>query len=249
MQTSPRRLRSRATQPRVHEHNATAPADGQAHPSRPDARAANTAHSRPRRWLRRGAYLSAAALTVAAVPAIAVAASSGVTYHACVVNKTGALRVVSAAAHCGSGQHKISWNSTGPAGPKGATGRQGPAGDVAGYYTSTTNHLTLSGTLVSYLTLNLPAGNWIVQSANEIASTASGMQADLCEIDQNGSDVTYRDAQVSPPSITVESIPNVAAISGGGTITLECAQIGGSGLTYAASGSMAAFQVSSLTSQ
>jgi hypothetical protein len=56
------------------------------------------------------------ALVAGAIPA--VAANFGgkpTTYYACVTTRTGAIRIVSAAVRCRAGQHKISWNSQGPA--------------------------------------------------------------------------------------------------------------------------------------
>jgi len=54
--------------------------------------------------------------------------AAAATYYACVTSSTGAIEVVSASTACGSGQYKITWNETGPAGPKGATGPAGPKG-------------------------------------------------------------------------------------------------------------------------
>ena len=45
----------------------------------------------------------------------------------------------------------LSWNQTGPAGTASRAGPPGPAGDVAGYYTSTTSHLILGSTAFPYL--------------------------------------------------------------------------------------------------
>ena len=47
------------------------------------------------------------------------------TYYACVNNSSGAIDIVSATHVCEAGQHKISWNETGPPGPKGDTGPRG----------------------------------------------------------------------------------------------------------------------------
>jgi len=66
-----------------------------------------------RRWLPLGAAAAAGALIASAVPAIGLATSQAVTYNACVVNRTGAIRMVSTAAPCGPGQHMISWSTGG----------------------------------------------------------------------------------------------------------------------------------------
>jgi hypothetical protein len=52
-------------------------------------------------------------------------------YYGCVNNTTGDIRIVSKSTVCKSTEHKISWDQTGPQGPKGpqgATGPQGPKG-------------------------------------------------------------------------------------------------------------------------
>jgi len=65
--------------------------------------------------------------------AVAVADSQPKTLHACVSNKTGAMRAVGSTS-CKSGEHSISWNSKGltgargPQGPQGLQGVQGPGG-------------------------------------------------------------------------------------------------------------------------
>ena len=54
-----------------------------------------------------------------------------VTYYGCVVNSNGDITIVNQSTVCGTGQHKIQWNQTGPqgpAGPKGPAGPQGPTG-------------------------------------------------------------------------------------------------------------------------
>ena len=69
----------------------------------------------------------------AGIPVIAAAATSTVTYYACVTNSTGAIKVVGKTTKCGTGKHKISWNNIGPRGPqgpRGVTGPQGPRGNT-----------------------------------------------------------------------------------------------------------------------
>ena len=87
----------------------------------------------PRRPRRRPSWIvglaaTAGVLTAGAVPAVALTTSAPVVYHACVTNTTGAIKIVSASATCATGQHKISWNNLGPAGPAGQNGAAGPQG-------------------------------------------------------------------------------------------------------------------------
>ncbi len=107
--------------------------------------------------------LAGAALAIAAAvgPAMAVETSNPVTYDACVTNSTGVIKIVSASAKCGKGEHKISWNKVGPA------GQPGPAGVTAGYasYSLDNTSVTLPGSgsePVPVGKLTLPAGNFIV---------------------------------------------------------------------------------------
>ena len=68
-------------------------------------------------------FLACCALPFTSQPAHAVT-----TYYGCVTTSTGAIRIVSKTTTCKSTETKITWNQTGPAGPKGATGPAGPAG-------------------------------------------------------------------------------------------------------------------------
>src|SRR5262249_9394024 len=57
------------------------------------------------------------------------AAGKTVTYYAC-AGKSGPIDIASQSARCPRSEHKISWNNTGPRGPK---GRPGAATGVEGY--------------------------------------------------------------------------------------------------------------------
>jgi large repetitive protein len=74
-------------------------------------------------------------LVLAAVGAIASAASGDGQIHACKVKRHGLLRAVDAGVSCKRTETALSWNIqgvAGPAGPAGATGPQGPKGDPGG---------------------------------------------------------------------------------------------------------------------
>lgn len=66
------------------------------------------------------------ALFLSLVAARSAAAQSVI--FACVNNTTGAVQIVGSTTTCATGSHKIQWNQTGPAGPKGATGPAGVKG-------------------------------------------------------------------------------------------------------------------------
>jgi type VI secretion system Hcp family effector len=67
------------------------------------------------------------ALPAAAQDAARAASSQG-TIHACVDDKSGAVRIVKDDDDCRSKEHAVSWNRRGPAGPAGAVGPAGPIG-------------------------------------------------------------------------------------------------------------------------
>jgi hypothetical protein len=146
------------------------------------------------RPLRYGALLAAAALASAAVPAaLAAAVSAPVTYYACVTTKTGAVKMVSTTAACGTGQHKISWND---AGPKGATGARGPAGPrglagvVKGYQDTSNGAALDSAALTTVATLVVPSGTYIINadvsvamhSATQVNCLVQGRDGDFDEV-------------------------------------------------------------------
>jgi hypothetical protein len=79
--------------------------------------------------LRRGARrLCVSALALVFFETLAIQAAQASTIHACVKPKTGATRIVSAKAKCHHGEQKLSWSTTGPAGPQGSAGLQGSEG-------------------------------------------------------------------------------------------------------------------------
>jgi len=132
-----------------------------------------------------GLTATSIALTAGAIPAVAAATNTPTVYHACVTNATGAVKIVSATATCGTGQHKISWNSLGPAGPagtqgpqgpQGATGPQGPQGSpgvTTGYSSFNSNFVQLPAGIFNTTfvgSLSLPSGTFLVN----VTAIASG---------------------------------------------------------------------------
>src|SRR4051812_13884120 len=63
-----------------------------------------------------------------AAAGVAGATSSDTVYNGCALNTTGVLRQVAATTACRSTEHRITWNSRGPAGAAGARGPAGAAG-------------------------------------------------------------------------------------------------------------------------
>jgi hypothetical protein len=76
-------------------------------------------------------FLIACCLPSVAQPSAASANDllpSATIYYGCVNNSTGDIRIVSKSTVCKSTEHKISWDQTGPQGPKGPQGPTGPKG-------------------------------------------------------------------------------------------------------------------------
>jgi hypothetical protein len=196
--------------------------------------------TRRRRLWACGCGAGAVALLGAAIPAMAAAGTTTVTYYACVTNKTGALKIVSKSTVCARGTHKISWNNTGPHGPKGATGSQGatgrqgpggPPGVVSGYASANTNEVTVSDSALSPTsvgTLSLPAGNFLVMAKTTVlAAYALATNDDVvCSlVDGGGNDLDFSASQLEPAngsSFDYQTIPLEGSTSVGGTINVYC---------------------------
>lgn len=76
------------------------------------------------------AAAAGAVATAALIGGVSLAVGSTTPLYACVTNRTGAVRMVSATTTCARTENKITWNVEGPQGPAGAAGAQGVAGPV-----------------------------------------------------------------------------------------------------------------------
>lgn len=74
------------------------------------------------------AAATGAVATAALIGGVSLAVGSTTPLYACVANRTGAVRMVSATTTCARNENKITWNVEGPQGPAGAAGVQGVAG-------------------------------------------------------------------------------------------------------------------------
>jgi hypothetical protein len=169
-----------------------------------------------------------AALVLAAgvaIPAVALSASSPVTYYACVTNSTGALKIVSKTATCAAGQHKISWNNIGPKGPKGARGARGPAGLVSSHIAQSSSFVALNSsedTVV--LTLSLPAGSFQV-SADVGADLDDTSMPDTVSCSMLDGNNNVLDDQYTSYSLEGE-LTLLGDTTVGGTIEVQCFDFG-----------------------
>jgi hypothetical protein len=155
-------------------------------PGQPTDKQGKQGWHRPRLLLQAGALAGVAVLAGAAIPALASGGSAPVTYYACVTNSTGALKIVSKATKCHTGQHKISWNNVGP---RGLTGARGAAGLVRGYIDNSGGADLTNSSLTTVGTLHLPAGKFLVTAKVDagIGSSNNGDDVVSCDVtDSNG---------------------------------------------------------------
>jgi hypothetical protein len=172
--------------------------DEQSGEGRREHSAAGHGRRRVRRRLQIAGAAAAVALIAGAVPAIAAATTSTVTYFACVTNSTGAIRIVGKATGCGTGQHKISWNNSGP---KGAPGQRGPAGVVTGFVDTSDAAQQVGGIASTVATLPLPAGKYLITAKADaiLGTTDSSADAVFCNlIDSNGNFLDSTSASLNP---------------------------------------------------
>jgi hypothetical protein len=130
-----------------------------------------TSTIRNHRHIRWAATAAAALLLLSSGAAAAsiVNAAKSTTIHACENTKSGALSViVKSGAKCGRGTKALSWNTQGPAGPK---GRTGPVGPSATYFDEDQTEQPL-GSETAITSLTLPAGSYSYMATVLISSTA-----------------------------------------------------------------------------
>src|SRR5215469_14195211 len=170
-------------------------------------------------WLRRVLVgvcaLAVAVLVGAAIPAMA--GSKAVTYYACVTNRTGAVKIVAKTARCRLGQHKISWNKTGP---------QGPPGVVTGYH-SITHGGSTSTSSITVEALLLPAGSFIVNASVDLAVVSNEGEstnvADCRLLDGSGTAIDTAAATVVLDGLTgAATLTMTGATTTGGKIQVSC---------------------------
>jgi hypothetical protein len=125
-----------------------------------------------------------AGLALIIVATLSTGTARAATIHACVKPGSGATRIVGAKAKCRQGEQKLSWSSSGPAGPKGAAGangaagapgpegKAGPSGSSALYTAINFEPKTLSGE-APVLTKTLPPGSFAVSAKTTIVAEAA----------------------------------------------------------------------------
>jgi len=199
------------------------------------------------------ALVVAGGLVAGAVPALAaVTANPPVTYYACVVHKTGAMKVVAKLTKCASGQYKISWNKLGPQGQPGtpgspgtpgppgppgppgapgqpgtpgapgAPGAPGPAGVVNGFATDQ-GTTPLSTSATTVASLSLPAGKYILNAS----ATLEVLQGVGDEVQCHLADSSSAIASVQDQVTGLSSLSLTGASSVGGTVSMKCSDSAG----------------------
>ncbi len=186
-------------------------------------RAAGQGRRRVRRGLQIAGAAAAVALIAGAVPAIAAATTSPVTYFACVTNSTGAVTIVGKATACGTGKHKISWNKAGP------QGAPGPAGVVTGFIDTSDAAQQVGGFATTVATLPLPAGNYLITARADalLSTTDSSADGIGCNLtDSNGNFLDGTEASLSPGQ-NFTATEGMTLLGGtqlatGGNVHLQC---------------------------
>jgi hypothetical protein len=188
--------------------------------------AAPQGRRRFRRRMRIAGAAGVVALIAAAVPAIAAATTPAVRYFACVTNSTGAIRIVGKAASCGTGKHKISWNSVGP---QGSPGKPGPAGAVAGFIDTNDSSQQVGGFASPVATLPLPAGKYLItaKADTSIGTTDSSADTVTCSlVDSESSFLDSTSASLNPGGnfTATESLTllGAAQLTAKGSVQLKC---------------------------
>jgi len=108
----------------------------------------------------------------------------------------------------------------GAPGTPGAPGAPGPAGVVTGYQD------TNSGVSVQYIatttiaTLNVPAGNYIVNAAVQLGNPPGNSDGVYCTLTDDASDFTYGDVTMAPGS--TGAIPLTVAGNGATKFVVAC---------------------------
>ena len=187
------------------------------------------------------AALSASAAVFATIP------SAGVI-SGCYTRSGGALRVIdSTVTSCSSKETSLNWNvqgvqgAVGPVGPQGIAGPQGPSGPqgptgptgprgpsgVSRVYATATDFIELSWPqLKQVLTLNLPAGTYLVLGKTFLG-TNSGIEG-RCYLNAGGIELDRTDAYTLGLDLGVVlsshavSLQSTVGLPEGGSVAMNC---------------------------
>ena len=133
-----------------------------------------------------------------------------------------------------------------PAGPAGPAGPQGKAGSDASVIAfraeKSDDQIPLTSSLQSVLSIDLPAGDYVLNARTNIFNPDSAPGTILCTI---SNDVAQAMTVPGPGAIPVSQTATVT-LSAPGTVNLSCAESGG-GAPTVAQRSITALQVGSIT--
>jgi hypothetical protein len=173
------------------------------------------------------ATLGGAALADAAEPAPPA-------IHACRL-PYGLLRQVDGPGKCNALERPVTWNvrgepgPPGPEGPAGPEGPRGPAGSASGgsYLGIRTRAALAKETFTTVVTLELPAGTYLLTGGGTVERLTSNVGSDLLGDCQFGglpsSRIIFRGTTSSPVSRGTASLPVTRLdLAATGTATLEC---------------------------
>jgi hypothetical protein len=213
-------------------------------------------------------------LALAALGGVAWAAIPGPEgiIHGCYAKHGGRLRVIDPAhGRCGRREAPLNWSETGPpgprggkgatgakgaTGPKGSTGPAGPQGPSNAFTASQTGVLALApSSSRTVLTLNLPAGRYVLSASVRIADEAGASepaQQATCTVKGAGSPAAEASATATIPYASgltaAETLPleDAFSLTAVATVELSCVEQS-AGATSASEARIEAIQVASLT--
>jgi len=156
--------------------------------------------------------------------------------HACFDNTNGVVRLIDpSASSCRTNESATSWSQTGqqgPAGPQGPTGTPGPSN---AWFAHSPLASSLNGTDRVVLSIQVPAGNYVITARVDVANEDSFTRIASCDL-STGDSVTVR---LAPPDqagdeqvITLLDSATFASVT---SITVSCSTVNGSALSSALS--------------
>ncbi|MDP4505804.1 collagen-like triple helix repeat-containing protein [Nonomuraea turcica] len=190
--------------------------------------------------------------SMAGVAGAAAIPSTDGLIHGCYLRLTGLLRVVEEGSSCRLGELPVQWNQIGPQGPQGPPGVQGPQGDMGArgpigpqgpqgaqgatgpkgdpgssdaYAAEQLNRINVNGSLVPIVSLNVPAGTYVIQAKASVLLSDDTESVGWCELLENGargadsSDWGFTDDSFESTTVPLMTAATYAQPT---TITLTC---------------------------
>ena len=191
-------------------------------------------------------------LGMAGVAGAAVIPGTDGLIHGCYQRITGQLRVVDEGTRCLALEQPVQWNQTGPQGPQGVQGVPGPQGETGpegprgltgpegprgpagpkgdpgfsdAYTGVQANRINVNGSLVPIVSVNVPAGAYMIQAKASVLLSDDTESVGWCELLENGArgaDTSWWGFTDDPFEKTTVPLMTAASYAQPTTITLTC---------------------------